>query len=76
MKQWDGPFQFEDPTGDLMMLPSDMAMIWDKEFRKWVEIYAKDEEKWFTDFSAAFKKLEENGVKAFEKGEKKKGIFW
>jgi len=76
VKQWDGPFQFEDPTGDLMMLPSDMAMIWDKEFRKWVEIYAKDEEKWFTDFSAAFKKLEENGVKAFEKGQKKKGMFW
>jgi len=67
LKKWDGPVQFEDPTGDLMMLPSDMALIWDSEFRKWVEIYAKDEEKFYADFSKAFQKLEENGVKAFDK---------
>eukprot|EP00190_Bangiopsis_sp_CCMP1999_P004915 CAMPEP_0198736694 /NCGR_PEP_ID=MMETSP1475-20131203/67485_1 /TAXON_ID= ORGANISM="Unidentified sp., Strain CCMP1999" /NCGR_SAMPLE_ID=MMETSP1475 /ASSEMBLY_ACC=CAM_ASM_001111 /LENGTH=315 /DNA_ID=CAMNT_0044500543 /DNA_START=146 /DNA_END=1093 /DNA_ORIENTATION=+ len=76
LKRWDGPDQFEDPTGDLMMLPSDMALIWDKDFRKWVETYAKDEERWFKDFSAAFTKLEENGVAAFDKSGKKKGRFW
>ena len=25
-KKWSGPDQFEDPSGDLMMLPSDMAL--------------------------------------------------
>lgn len=66
LKSWDGPDQFEDPTGDLMMLPSDMALLWDKEFRKVVMEYSKDEEMWFKDFAKAFQKLEENGVKAFE----------
>eukprot|EP00980_Cylindrotheca_fusiformis_P016249 scaffold4829_cov129-Cylindrotheca_fusiformis.AAC.9 len=44
-KPWTGPDQFEDSTGNLMMLPSDMALIADPEFRKWVEVYAKDEDK-------------------------------
>ena len=30
LKTWDGPDQFEDPTGALMMLPADMALLWDK----------------------------------------------
>lgn len=28
--RWDGPEQFEDPSGQLMMLPADMALVWDK----------------------------------------------
>lgn len=52
LKKWAGPEQFEDPTGDLMMLPSDMALLWDKGFRTHVERYAKDEDAFFTDFSA------------------------
>lgn len=62
-KHWDGPEQYEDPSGDLMMLPADMALVWDKEFRKYVELYAKDEELWHKDFANAFQKLTENGVK-------------
>ncbi|KAH8058201.1 cytochrome-c peroxidase [Aureococcus anophagefferens] len=54
---WTGPDQFEDPSGKLMMLPSDVALLWDKEFRKHVEVYAKDEELFFKDFAAAFAKL-------------------
>jgi len=73
LKKWDGPDQFEDPTGELMMLPSDMAMIWDKDFRKYVETYAKDEDLFFKDFAAAFQKLEELGVKALQP--KKKSFF-
>lgn len=73
LKKWDGPDQFEDPTGDLMMLPADMALLWDKEFRKYVELYSRSEEEFFKDFAAAFTKLEENGVAAF--GKTKKGIF-
>ncbi|KAG5189914.1 heme peroxidase [Tribonema minus] len=61
-KPWTGPLQFEDPTGKLMMLPTDMAMIWDKEFRQISEEYAKDEDLFFKDFSEAWKKLIELGV--------------
>jgi cytochrome c peroxidase len=45
-----------------MMLPSDMALIWDPAFKKYVEIYAKDKDVFFKDFSAAFSKLLELGV--------------
>ena len=45
-----------------MMLPADMALLQDKEFRKYVELYAKDEQAFFKDFSAAFAKLLELGV--------------
>ena len=40
-----------------MMLPSDLALLSDPEFRKWVEAYAKDEKLFFDDFSKAFAKL-------------------
>ena len=56
-KPWDGPEQYEDSTAKLMMLPSDIALIKDPKFRRWVEVYAKDEEKFFKDFAAAFGKL-------------------
>mmetsp|Transcript_8553 Transcript_8553/g.24544 ORF Transcript_8553/g.24544 Transcript_8553/m.24544 type:complete len:369 (-) Transcript_8553:85-1191(-) len=61
-KKWDGPLQYEDPTGELMMLPTDMVLIWDWSFRKYTKMYAKDEEKFFADFAAAFSKLLELGV--------------
>lgn len=61
-KPWTGPDQFEDSTGKLMMLPSDMILVQDPEFKKVVEIYAKDEEAFFKDFAKAFSKLLELGV--------------
>jgi cytochrome c peroxidase len=45
-----------------MMLETDMALLWDKKFRKTVDLYAKDEERFFADFAAAFSKLLELGV--------------
>ncbi|TDH65662.1 hypothetical protein CCR75_000712 [Bremia lactucae] len=63
IKKWKGPLQYEDPTGTLMMLPSDMVLIEDPLFRKHVEEYANDEALFFHDFSNAFVKLTENGVK-------------
>mmetsp|Transcript_159498 Transcript_159498/g.306099 ORF Transcript_159498/g.306099 Transcript_159498/m.306099 type:complete len:357 (-) Transcript_159498:219-1289(-) len=54
---WTGPMQYEDPTGDLMMLPSDLVLIQDKAFRKYVEIYAKDQDVFLKDFSAVCGKL-------------------
>jgi len=61
-KPWDGPDQYEDSTGNLMMLPSDIALIKDPEFKKYVELYAKDEDLFFKDFAKAFAKLLELGV--------------
>jgi cytochrome c peroxidase len=40
-----------------MMLPSDMVLIADPAFRKWVEAYAADEGLFFKDFAKAFAKL-------------------
>lgn len=61
-KVWTGPDQYEDSTGQLMMLPSDMFLLADPEFKKWVEVYAKDEDKFFNDFAKAFSKLLSSGV--------------
>lgn len=61
-KKWSGPEQYEDPTGELMMLPADMALLADPKFKKYVEIYAVDEDVFFRDFAAAFSKLLELGV--------------
>jgi cytochrome c peroxidase len=63
-KNWKGPVQYEDEaTGEIMMLPSDLALIEDPEFKKYVELYAEDEDLWMKDFSDAFGKLIELGVK-------------
>ena len=61
-KKWDGPLQYEDKSKQLMMLPTDMALLWDKSFKKYVDMYAKDDEKFASDFAAAFSKLLELGV--------------
>lgn len=61
-KPWTGPLQYEDPTGELMMLPSDMALVWDDKFKPHVQKYASDEKAFFSDFAKAFKKLLELGV--------------
>ncbi|TPX57427.1 hypothetical protein SpCBS45565_g08205 [Spizellomyces sp. 'palustris'] len=68
VKKWKGPKQYVDKnTGSIMMLPTDMSLTKDKEFKKWVEIYAKDEERFFEDFAKAYQKLLELGV-PFEEG--------
>lgn len=54
---WKGPLQFEDPTGDLMMLPSDIVLTQDKSFRKYVEMYAKDDSLFQKDFAKVVGKL-------------------
>ena len=45
-----------------MMLPTDMALIKDKEFRKHVERYAKDDKVFYNEFRDVFVKLLELGV--------------
>ena len=49
--------------GEQMMLPSDIALIEDPAMKKWVEYYAKSEDKFFKDFAAAWQKLTELGCK-------------
>lgn len=59
----NGGFQWVDKDNtDVMMLPAEIYMYNDKEFKKYFDLYAKDEEKFFKDFSVAFKKLIELGV--------------
>src|SRR5690606_10373060 len=61
---WRGPKQYVDKaTGKLMMLPTDMVLLTDKSFRKWVDIYAKDEKRFFDDFAKAFGRMLELGCK-------------
>lgn len=45
-----------------MMLPTDLVLLKDKEFAKWVKVYGKDAKKFDEDFTAAFQKLEELGT--------------
>jgi cytochrome c peroxidase len=59
---WTGPAQYEDSSGNLMMLPTDMVMIWDEKFRRHVRRYAADEDEFFKDFASAFAKLLTLGV--------------
>jgi len=62
-QKWTGPKQYEADGGALMMLPSDLALIQDPAMKKFVVMYAKDEDKFFADFAVAFQKLTELGFK-------------
>jgi cytochrome c peroxidase len=62
LRRGDGPDQFENVAGDLVILPADMALLLDKDLRKHVEKFAKDEDAFYGAFASAFQKLEENGV--------------
>ena len=53
-----------------MMLPSDMALVQDKSFKKYVDKYAKDQDAFFNDFAAVITKLFELGVPFKEDTEK------
>jgi hypothetical protein len=58
---WFGRFLFvcclSHAAGKLMMLPTDLVLKTDPEFLKWTTAYAKDQNLFFKDFSAAFSKL-------------------
>jgi cytochrome c peroxidase len=42
-REWDGPTQYVDAeSGELMMLPTDIALLLDPAFRETVDLYAKD----------------------------------
>lgn len=58
----------EDLGEELMMLPTDMALLSDPEFSKWVKRYAEDKDLFFADFSRVFDKLVELGIQRDETG--------
>ncbi|XP_022896092.1 L-ascorbate peroxidase 3-like [Olea europaea var. sylvestris] len=45
----------------LLKLPTDTALLEDPEFRRYVELYAKDEDAFFKDYAESHKKLSELG---------------
>jgi L-ascorbate peroxidase len=45
----------------LLKLPTDRALLDDTDFRKFVELYAKDEDAFFKDYAGSHKKLSELG---------------
>ncbi|OIV92678.1 hypothetical protein TanjilG_18029 [Lupinus angustifolius] len=47
---------------DLLKLPTDMALVEDPKFRKYVELYATDEDAFLEDYAASHKKLSELGL--------------
>jgi len=65
-RDWSGPFQYENGGKTLMMLPTDLVLIQDDDFKKYVSMYAKDQAQFFADFSKAFNKLEELGTKGLK----------
>ncbi|KAJ8612286.1 hypothetical protein MRB53_037496 [Persea americana] len=52
----------EETDVELMMLPTDLALVGDKEFKPWVEKYAADKDLFFRDFAKVFDKLMELGI--------------
>ncbi|CAI6002608.1 unnamed protein product, partial [Closterium sp. NIES-64] len=50
-----------DNDKGLLVLPSDKALVEDAEFKKYVELYAKDEDAFFADYAAAHQRLSELG---------------
>jgi cytochrome c peroxidase len=47
---------------ELMMLPTDIALLSDSSFRQWVERYAEDKDLFFDHFSKVYAKLLELGI--------------
>jgi len=57
-----------DAQPGIIMLPTDVALLTDKNMVAWVELYAADKARWERDFSSAFTKLQELGVDNFHRG--------
>jgi cytochrome c peroxidase len=62
MEGLERPEAYQDSTKSLMILPTNMALIQDKEFKKHVERYAKDSQVIFQEFVDVVCQLFELGV--------------
>lgn len=54
--------QYTHEASGTIMLISDLALLEDDAFKVHVDKYASDEAAYFADFTAAWVKLQENGV--------------
>ncbi|EXJ77635.1 heme-binding peroxidase [Capronia epimyces CBS 606.96] len=63
----DSDVDGEEPE-ELMMLPTDIALLHDPAFRVWVDKYAQDKDLFFRDFANVFAKLLELGIRRDEVG--------
>jgi len=61
-KKSKGALMYVDPTGEYLLMPSDIALVQDEEFKKIVEVYAKDQDQFFKDFAGAFSKIINLGI--------------
>ncbi|KAK9990143.1 hypothetical protein SO802_025128 [Lithocarpus litseifolius] len=62
--KFDNSYFLELVKGDskgLLKLPTDKVLVKDPEFRRYVELYAKDEDAFFSDYAVSHKKLSELG---------------
>ena len=67
VKPGSDPMQYMDvESGELMMLPTDMALLKDSRFQEHVRKFAASEDVFFEDFSAAFQKLMELGCEGLD----------
>ncbi|ODQ78310.1 hypothetical protein BABINDRAFT_39836 [Babjeviella inositovora NRRL Y-12698] len=57
-----GRTQYFNADKSLMMLYTDMELVKDPQFLRWVKVYAQDQTLFFKDFSDAFAKLLELGI--------------
>ncbi|KAF6170819.1 hypothetical protein GIB67_015771 [Kingdonia uniflora] len=60
----------EEESEGLLKLPTDKALLEDPEFRRYVELYAKDEDAFFRDYAVSHKKLSELGFTPSSVGSK------
>ena len=56
-REWDGPLQYESRREKLMMLPTDLVLLQDEKFNRYVNLYARSQRTFFRDFSKAFQKV-------------------
>lgn len=52
---------WEGRSTELLKLPTDTALLDDPKFRKYVKLYAEDEDAFFSDYAESHKKLSELG---------------
>ncbi|KAG2736755.1 hypothetical protein G9P44_000845 [Scheffersomyces stipitis] len=57
-----GREQYFNDDKSLMMLNTDMELLRDPEYLRWVIVYSRDEQAYFRDFAATFGKLLELGI--------------
>ncbi|KAI4350280.1 hypothetical protein L6164_004750 [Bauhinia variegata] len=62
-------------TEGLLKLPTDKSLLEEPEFRRYVELYAKDEDAFFRDYAQSHKKLSELGFVPSSKTSIKDGVI-